>query len=102
MARKNRRTAPESRAGSGTGGTQRVEQWRGVPYLVRSITGQAAIKPYRCPGCDQLIGPGSPHVVAWPTDDLDAAGRRHWHAVCWAARETRWPGVQRGRSAPRY
>ncbi len=68
----------------------------------RPVTGQAAVKQYRCPGCDQLTRPGQPHVVAWPAHDLDADDRRHWHTACWSARDTRGPGVQRSRSAPRY
>ena len=79
-----------------------MQAWRGVDYAVRSVTGQAAVKEYRCPGCDQLIRTGQPHVVAWPAHEIDADDRRHWHTACWAARENRGPGVQRGRSAPRY
>ena len=59
-------------------------------------------KEYRCPGCDQLIRSGLPHVVAWPAGDPDAGDRRHWHSGCWAARDRRAPGIQRSRSAPRY
>jgi hypothetical protein len=66
------------------------------------VTGTAASKPYRCPGCDQLIRPAVPHVVCWPLEDVEASDRRHWHTVCWQARETRVPPVLRGRSAPRY
>lgn len=67
--------------------------------MVRSISGAAATKTYRCPGCRQEIPPGTPHVVAWPAgDDTAAAGesgsesrsgsgeepqRRHWHTGCW-------------------
>jgi hypothetical protein len=81
---------------------ERHEQWRGEDYVVRSVTGTAAGRPYRCPGCDQEIAPGRPHIVSWPVDDIEAGDRRHWHTVCWAARDRRAPGVQRGRSAPRY
>ncbi|HVU73678.1 MAG TPA: hypothetical protein VHE83_12015 [Mycobacteriales bacterium] len=50
------------------------------------MTGQAATKDYRCPGCQQTIPRGQPHVVVWPADY--AAGdaseqRRHWHTSCW-------------------
>jgi hypothetical protein len=81
---------------------ERRETWRGEDYVVRSVTGAAAAKSYRCPGCDQEIRPGQPHLVTWPAHDSDASDRRHWHTPCWAARERRGPGVQRGRSAPRH
>ena len=45
---------------------------------------------YRCPGCDQLIPPGVPHVVAWPEDGDAVDERRHWHRACWAARHDDW------------
>ena len=65
-------------------------------WHVRSVSGAAATKPYRCPGCDQEIPAGTPHVVAWPGDDLlgpqSALGaRRHWHRSCWQARGRRRP-----------
>ena len=69
---------------------------------MRTVGAGAAAKAYRCPGCDQLISSGVPHVVAWPADDVEAGDRRHWHAACWAARDRRAPGVRRGRNAPRY
>lgn len=68
---------------------------------MRVLSG-TALRSYRCPGCDQLIAPGRPHVVAWPAHDADARDRRHWHTACWAARDRRLPTVQRSRSAPRY
>jgi len=70
---------------------ERYEDWRGERYCVRSVTGSAAAKDYRCPGCDQLVRAGQPHVVTWPVDDLDASDRRHWHTPCWAARDRRFP-----------
>jgi hypothetical protein len=104
MARHNRRRvddpAADPRPLSSVG--ERCEPWRGEDYVVRSVTGSAATKAYRCPGCDQEVRPGLPHVVAWPAFDADAADRRHWHRACWTARDRRAPGVQRGRSAPRY
>jgi hypothetical protein len=63
-------------------------------WTVRSVTGAATEKSYRCPGCDQLITPGTPHVVAWP-DEFDGPlvsgpdERRHWHTPCWGARDRR-------------
>ena len=69
---------------------------------MRTVAGVNAAKPYRCPGCDQLIPIGVPHLVTWPNADPEADDRRHWHTACWAARGRRAPGVQRSRSAPRY
>lgn len=61
-------------------------------WIVRSVPGAQATKTYRCPGCDHEIRPGTPHVVAWPADDLgDVADRRHWHRACWDARGRRGP-----------
>jgi hypothetical protein len=60
-------------------------------WIVRSVSGAAATKAYRCPGCNVEIRPGTPHVVTWP----DAPGllshsaveeRRHWHTSCWQRR----------------
>jgi hypothetical protein len=85
-------------AGDGDGepsyGTQRTEHAADGSWIVRQVTGAAATKTYRCPGCDQEIRPGVPHVVAWPSDDLRDAGladRRHWHTPCWHARTRRAP-----------
>ena len=66
-----------------------VELWRGEDYVVRRLTGSASTKAYRCPGCDQLIRPATPHVVVWPAGDPDALERRHWHPACWRARDRR-------------
>ncbi|UYP20359.1 ATP/GTP-binding protein [Rhodococcus sp. Z13] len=61
-------------------------------FTVRTVPGSRATKPYRCPGCDHEIAPGTPHVVAWPTDVLGGAeDRRHWHNGCWSSRGTRRP-----------
>jgi hypothetical protein len=61
-------------------------------FRVRHLTGETSTKTYRCPGCDQEIRPGVPHVVAWPLEEIGAQGdRRHWHASCWRAREHRRP-----------
>jgi hypothetical protein len=74
--------------------TERVELYGGEEYVVRRVTGSAATKPYRCPGCDQLIRPATPHVVAWPVvasmfADSGLDERRHWHTPCWTARDRR-------------
>jgi hypothetical protein len=74
--------------------TDRVETYQGEDYVVRNVTGSAATKPYRCPGCQQVIRPATPHVVAWPVHgsmfaDTGLDERRHWHAACWRARDSR-------------
>ncbi|MCU0266826.1 MAG: hypothetical protein MUC45_12080 [Actinomycetia bacterium] len=94
---------------------ERVEEHPDGTWVVRPVTGSAATKAYRCPGCDQEIRPATPHVVAWPADgpdDVDPsagtdptgrlADRRHWHTACWAARARRRPRTRRSRGAPRY
>jgi hypothetical protein len=72
----------------------RVERYGGREHVVRRVTGSAATKPYRCPGCQQVIRPATPHVVAWPVEAsmFGADGiteRRHWHTACWQARDRR-------------
>jgi hypothetical protein len=80
-----------------------TEDWAGADYAVRPVTGAAATKTYRCPGCDHEIRPATPHVVAWPADHPDAAAyRRHWHTACWRARGRRASKVHRSKNAPRY
>ena len=70
------------------------------PVEIRHMQPYQAVKAYRCPGCDQEIRPGTPHVVTWPAyardSDLDpwdtdsaADQRRHWHTACWRARDRR-------------
>ncbi|GAA2163390.1 ATP/GTP-binding protein [Actinomadura napierensis] len=108
--RKNRRAVSGKPAQGGGGGgaggggwAQRTEDGPDGEWIVRSITGAAAVKAYRCPGCDHEIPPGVPHVVAWPAGDRGGADdRRHWHSPCWNARARRGPRVQRSRNAPRY
>jgi hypothetical protein len=115
MPRQNRRRREEpaatDAAAIGRGAARRVDGPDGGWY-VRPVTGAAATKSYRCPGCDQEIRPATAHLVVWPDDGseavLSAAGgsglgdRRHWHSVCWNARDRRAPRVLRGRGAPRY
>ncbi len=69
-------------------------------YTVRKLTGSGSNKPYRCPGCDQMIPLATPHIVAWLEDDEEA--RRHWHSACWAKKDKRRPNTERTRNAPRY
>ncbi len=80
-------------------------------WVVRQVTGSAATRAYRCPGCDHEIRPATPHVVAWPVaadddggvdEDAGLGERRHWHTACWRARDRRAPRTQRSRNAPRY
>jgi hypothetical protein len=67
--------------------------------VVRRVAGSSA-RSYRCPGCDQELRPGTPHVVAWPEGRPD--DRRHWHTACWDARDRRSVKVHRSKNAPRY
>lgn len=60
-------------------------------WIVRSVPGARALKAYVCPGCQQTIGLGIPHVVAWPhepslLESSPVAARRHWHTGCWKAK----------------
>ena len=90
MPRHNRRREVEPLR-TGSGSATRREEWRGESYLVRTVPGASAVKSYRCPGCEQLIPPGVPHVVVWPEIDAGAEDRRHWHRACWDARDRRRP-----------
>ena len=58
-------------------------------WVVRALAGAAALKDYRCPGCDHPVTVGTPHTVAWPAGSPD--DRRHWHTPCWQARHRRRP-----------
>jgi len=69
-------------------------------YIVRKISGSSSNKPYRCPGCDQLIPMATPHTVAWIEHDVES--RRHWHTACWNKRDSRKPRIERTRNAPKY
>ncbi|GGJ83568.1 hypothetical protein GCM10010123_11520 [Pilimelia anulata] len=71
-------------------GAGAVETAADGAWHVRTVPAPAAVKAYRCPGCDHPIPPGTPHLVAWPADERgEAADRRHWHAGCWRARAHR-------------
>ncbi len=84
------------------GGRQSTENWRGEEWSVRHVAGASAEgKTYRCPGCDQMIPAGVPHVVAWP-GDAGVDDRRHWHKACWNAKDRRTIRVQRSRNVPRF
>ncbi|HEX5497069.1 MAG TPA: hypothetical protein VFX70_21105 [Mycobacteriales bacterium] len=92
-------------------GPRRVEEWADGDWMVRAVAGAATGKVYRCPGCDQQIPSGVPHLVTWPADlpgDGGSGGsgglehRRHWHRPCWQARDRRRVKVLRSKNAPRY
>ena len=60
-------------------------------WMVQTMPGQAAVKYYRCPGCEHLVTQGTPHVVVWPLETPIGAQRavderRHWHTSCWNRR----------------
>src|SRR5580700_12231286 len=85
--------APRSGADGGdpaTAGPERVESWPDGDWVVRLVPGAGTTKAYRCPGCDQEIVPGTPHLVAWPADGIPTGvgvdERRHWHTACWEYR----------------
>jgi hypothetical protein len=83
-------------------GLQRTESWQGEKWSVRHVAGGSAPgKHYRCPGCDQEIPPGVPHVVAW-SEYAGVDDRRHWHKACWNAKDRRTTRLPRSRNAPRY
>jgi hypothetical protein len=91
VGRRHRRK-PEDVPELRTAANRTVEEHPDGEWIVQQVTGSAATKDYRCPGCDQLIPPATPHVVAWPFDDPGGLEfRRHWHRACWAARDRRSP-----------
>jgi len=75
------------------GGATREDSYAGGRWTVRAVTGASATRPYLCPGCQQDIPPGLPHVVVWPAEGVGGVGdRRHWHTGCWQRRDARPPG----------
>ena len=83
-----------------TTSNESIEEHDDGIYVVRKISGSTSNKPYRCPGCDQIIPMATPHIVAWL--EYDEEGRRHWHSACWAKKNKRGPNTERTRNAPRY
>ena len=76
------------------GSAESIEHAPDGDWVVRPLTGSASTKPYRCPGCHQVIPPATPHVVVWPQEGSTLSGggtdeRRHWHTPCWRARDRR-------------
>lgn len=49
-------------------------------YRVLAVSGERD-KSYRCPGCQQEIRPGTPHLVVMEHEEVES--RRHWHTPCW-------------------
>lgn len=75
-------------------GMQRQVSGPDGEWIVRAVRGSE--RTYRCPGCDQVIAPSTPHTVAWRADDALGSehalgGRRHWHDACFTARSRRGP-----------
>ena len=96
---RRKRAGPPARRES-TRRSDPIEEAADGDWVVRSLTGASTGKTYRCPGCDQEIRIGTPHVVTWPAYardsdlqpwDTDSAAdlRRHWHTTCWRARGRR-------------
>jgi hypothetical protein len=84
---------PELDLQRATGGRRSVDGPDGS-WTVQHVRGST--KSYRCPGCQQMVGPGTDHVVAWAQDGLfgaerAVAERRHWHTSCWELRARRRP-----------
>ncbi len=100
MGRRNRRQVTEQRELRATS-NQTIEDWQGISYVVRQLSGSGSTKTYRCPGCDHEVRPATAHVVVWPEGDEDADHRRHWHKVCWQHRNKRRATQHRG-GAPRF
>ena len=62
---KNRRPTNNDEEREINPSNQSFEEDENGLWIVRKLTGSAANKPYRCPGCDQLIPMATPHTVAW-------------------------------------
>jgi hypothetical protein len=95
-ANRRRRDETDVDLGRALSGVARRESSPDGEWFVRAVSGLAAAKTYRCPGCDHEVRPGVPHVVAWPadgprSDDVALTDRRHWHTPCWRSRGTRRP-----------
>lgn len=86
-----RQTGGKEVAGAWSYGVQSTQDEPDGEWYVRTILAAAATKAYRCPGCDQVIPPGTAHLVAWQADVGSAEDRRHWHRPCWNARLRRRP-----------
>ncbi|HZS19964.1 MAG TPA: hypothetical protein VFA63_03135 [Pseudonocardiaceae bacterium] len=96
MPRRNPPHRAEPPSAVGRRGGAWLETGPDGDWLVRAVSGEHAVKSYRCPGCDHEIKPGTGHVVVWPAREPgSAADRRHWHTGCWTARGRRTPTRRR-------
>ncbi|MBZ8177090.1 hypothetical protein GP475_04945 [Corynebacterium poyangense] len=95
MPRRNRRERPTGYSPLARDGARYLgvreepgPSWaRQEVFLVRPMGSHAAQKTYRCPGCENLITPGTAHIVAWPKEWAGREDdRRHWHSYCWQRR----------------
>jgi hypothetical protein len=68
-----------------------TEEWPDGDWVIRQVPNGAAVKLYRCPGCNQEIRPGTAHLVVWPARSDGTEYRRHWHNACWRRRPRRMP-----------
>ena len=96
-ARRGKAVASGDDGPDATIGPEHHESWPDGDWIVRMVPGAAAVKSYRCPGCDQEIPPGVAHIVAWPSLIPGPSERRHWHRPCWQRRMQRRPGRSVGR-----
>ncbi|WP_131103750.1 hypothetical protein [Ornithinimicrobium sufpigmenti] len=102
MGRSNRpRRHGRPRKGAAGGGLPPAVQRGGVDevryagqlWSVRQVRPNDSGRRYLCPGCQQDVSAGTAHTVVWPSESmLEVENRRHWHTVCWSARERRRPG----------
>lgn len=90
MGRRNRREEIPDLGEIKVSSYRRAETHTDGDWVVQSISGSTSVKEYRCPGCDMEIKPATPHIVAWPQEDVEQ--RRHWHTACWKKRSHRRPG----------
>ncbi|MEU8103804.1 ATP/GTP-binding protein [Nonomuraea muscovyensis] len=95
MSPRRARRRDDSRPVGFPRGMDRVEEWPDGEWKVRMLTGASSAKNYRCPGCDQEIPGGQPHLVSWPSWAGGDDERRHWHTTCWRKRLDRGPGRSR-------
>ncbi|HJU57494.1 MAG TPA: hypothetical protein VJ774_02030 [Actinomycetota bacterium] len=91
MPRRNRRAPAEPAPVPGTPRSA-APLWALTPGAdVRRVRSD---KPYRCPGCDLEVRPGTWHFAVVPQDAPDE--RRHWHERCWQIELNRTRGRPSG------